>query len=169
MKVILKEDVENLGRKGDIVDVAKGYGRNYLIPRNLALRVTSLNLKMVQIEQQALRKKIEKERLSYQDLIQRLNGVILTFARKSGEKDVIFGSVSSSDIKEVLDGMGFEVDKKKIMLSEPIKRLGNYVVPIKVYLDDQAEVRVEVVREGEEKKDEEKEEKSGEDSEAKPE
>lgn len=161
MKVILKEDIENLGRKGDIVEVAAGYGRNYLIPRKLALKITSSNLKMIKIEQQALRKRVEQERLSYQELISKLNEVRLKFERKAGEKDVIFGSVSSSDIKEALEELGFEIDRKKILLSEPIKRLGNFTVPIKVYHEDQAEIKIEVVKEGaeeEKKKEEEKKE-----------
>jgi large subunit ribosomal protein L9 len=159
MKVILKQDMENLGRRGDIVDVAPGYGRNYLIPKRLALEVTSSNMKMIEIERLALRKKLEKERTSYQDIIQKLTQTTLSFRRKSGEKDVIFGSVSSSDIKDALHEAGFEIDKKKILLEEPIKRLGNYTVPIKVFHDDLAEVKVEVVREEEETKEKKEEEK----------
>ncbi len=158
MKVILKQDMENLGRRGDIVDVAPGYGRNYLIPKRFALEVTSSNIKMIEIERQALRKKLEKERTSYQDIIQKLTQTTLSFRRKSGEKDVIFGSVSSSDIKDALHEAGFEIDKKKILLEEPIKRLGNYTVPIKVFHDDLAEVKVEVVKEEEEIKDVKEEE-----------
>ena len=147
MKVILKQDIENVGRKGDIVNVAPGYGRNYLIPRKLALQVTPSNMKMIEIEQQALKKKLEKERESYQDLIQRLNEVTLTFPRKAGEKDLIFGSVSASDIKDALDRLGLEIEKKKIVLDEPIKRLGNYTVPVKVFHDDKAVLHVEVKKE----------------------
>ncbi len=158
MKIILKQDMENLGRRGDIVDVAPGYGRNYLIPKRLALEVTSSNIKMIEIERKALRKKLEKERTSYQDIIQKLTQTTLSFRRKSGEKDVIFGSVSSSDIKDALHEAGFEIDKKKIILEEPIKRLGNYTVPIKVFHDDLAEVKVEVVREEEETKEKKEEE-----------
>jgi len=144
MKVILKHDVDNVGRKGDIINVAAGYGRNYLIPRKLALEVQSSNLKMIEIEQQSLKKKVEKERESFQDLIRRLNEVTLTFSRKAGEKDMIFGSVSAADIKEALDRLGFEVEKKKIGLDEPIRRLGNYTIPVKVFHDDKATLRVEV-------------------------
>jgi len=149
MKVILKQDVENVGRKGDVVNVSPGYGRNYLIPKKLALEVTGSNVKMIAIEQQALKKKVEQERLSYQDLIQKLNQVTLSFRRKAGEKDHIFGSVSASDIKEELDKLGFDIDKKKIALDEPLRRLGNYAVPIKVYHDDKAEIKVAVVKEEE--------------------
>ena len=147
MKVILKQDVEKLGRTGDVVNVAPGFGRNYLIPRKLALEVTASNLKMIEIERQALKKKVEQERQSFQGTIQKLNQVTLTFPRRAGEKDVIFGSVSAADIKEALDKLGFEVDKKKIHLDEPIKWLGNFTVPVKVYHEDKAEVKVVVVKE----------------------
>lgn len=150
MKVILKQDIESVGRKGDIVNVAQGYGRNYLVPKKLALEVTASNMKMIGIEQQSLKKKIEQERLSYQELIHKLNQVTLSFTRKAGEKDHIFGSVSASDIKEELDKLGFDIDKKKLILDEPFKRLGNYAVPIKVYHDDKAEIKVAVVKEEEE-------------------
>ena len=156
MKVILKQDVENLGSKGDIVDVAPGFGRNYLIPKKIALEVTSSNMKMIEIERRALKKRLEKERQSFEGLIQKLNQVVLTFKRKSGEKDMIFGSVSSSDIKDALDELGFEIDKKKILLEEPIKRLGNYSVPIKIFQEDRAEIKVEVLK-PEEEIEEEKE------------
>jgi large subunit ribosomal protein L9 len=149
MKVILKHDVDNLCRKGDVVNVAPGYGRNYLIPRKLALEVTASNLKMVAIEKQTLKKNLEKERLSYQDLIGKLNEVTVTFARKAGEKDMIFGSVSAGDIKDALNELGFEIEKKKIILDEPIKRLGNYTIPIKVFHDDKAGLKVEVRRDQE--------------------
>ncbi len=149
MKVILKQDIEKLGRKGDVVNVAAGYGRNYLLPRKLAIEVTPTNLKMIEIEKQALLKKMEQERQSFQDLIRRLNEVTLTFNRKAGEKDVIFGSVSAGDIKDALDGLGLEIEKKKVQLDEPIKRLGNFVVPVKVYQDDKAEIKVVVAKEEE--------------------
>ncbi len=156
MKVILKQDVENLGSKGDIVDVAPGFGRNYLVPKKIALEVTSSNMKMIEIERRALKKRLEKERQSFEGLIQKLNQVALTFKRKSGEKDVIFGSVSSLDIKDALQELGFEIDKKKILLEEPIKRLGNYSVPIKIFQEDKAEIKVEVLK-PEEEIEEEKE------------
>jgi large subunit ribosomal protein L9 len=150
MKVILKQDVENVGRKGEIVKVATGFGRNFLIPRKLALEVTTSNTKMIDIERQALKKKVDQERLSYQELISKLNQVSLSFARKAGEKDHIFGSVSASDIKDALDKLGFDIDKKRIALDEPLKRLGNYAIPVKVYHDDKAEIKVAVVKEEDE-------------------
>lgn len=156
MKVILKDNIENLGRKGDIVEIAPGYGRNYLIPKKLALEVSLSNMKMIEMEQQALKKRLEKEVSSYQELIQQLNQTTLSFVRKAGEKDIIFGSVSSSDVKEALDKVGFEIDKKKILLIEPIKRLGNFTVAIKVYHEQQAEVKIEVIKEEEEGKEKKK-------------
>ena len=158
MRVILKQDVENLGRKGDIVDVASGFGRNYLLPKKLALKVTPSNMKMIEIERQALKKKFEKERLSYQELIERLNRTALTFKRKAKEKDIIFGSVSASDIKDTLTELGFDIDRKKIILEEPIKRLGNYTVPVKIFYDERAELKVEVVKDEEGPEESKKEE-----------
>ncbi len=156
MKVILKENIENLGKRGDIIDVAAGYGRNYLIPRRLALEVTSSNLKMIGVEQKALKKKLEKEVVSYQSLMERLKQASLSFERKAGDKDVIFGSVSISDIKEGLDRLGFDIEKKRILLDEPIKRLGNYTVPIKVFHDERAEIKIEVKKEGKTEAEEKK-------------
>lgn len=149
MKVILKQDVENVGRKGDIVNVAPGFGRNYLIPRKMGIEVTPSNMRMVGIERQVLKKKVEQERLSFQDLIQKLNQVTISFTRKAGEKDHIFGSVSAADIKDELDKLGFDIDKKKIVLDEPLKRLGNYDVSVKVFHDDKAEIKVAIVKEEE--------------------
>ena len=146
MKVILKHDLEKVGRKGDIVNVAAGFGRNYLIPRKLAIEVTASNLKMVEIERQALKKKVEQERQSFQGTIQKLSQVTLTFPRRAGEKDIIFGSVSAGDVKEALDKLGFEVDKKRIQLDEPIKLLGEFDVAVKIYGDVTVTAKVTVVR-----------------------
>ena len=147
MRVILKQDVEKLGRRGVVVNVAPGYGRNYLIPRKMALEVTATNLKSIEIERAALKKKLEAERKSFQSLVEKLNQVTLTFTRRAGDKDVIFGSVSSGDIRDGLAGLGYDIDKKKILLDEPIKRLGNFAVPVKISMDDRAEVKIVVARE----------------------
>jgi large subunit ribosomal protein L9 len=147
MKVILRQDVEKLGRRGDVVNVAPGYGRNYLIPRKMALEVTSTNLKSIEIERAVQKKKLEAERKVHQSLVEKLNQVTLTFMRRAGEKDVIFGSVSAADVKEALDALGYDVDKKKILLDEPIKRLGNFAVPVKISTEDRAEVKIVVARE----------------------
>ena len=159
MKVILREDVPNLGRKGDIVEVAPGYGRNYLIPKKIAIEVTPSNLKMIEIERKAILKRIEKEKLSAEELAENLSKLKLTFYRKAGEKDVIFGSVTSGDIQEALEKEGYKIDKKKILIEEPIKRLGNYSVPIKIYHDVTAEINIEVLREEPKESKEEKKEK----------
>ena len=147
MRVILKQDVEKLGRRGDVVNVAPGYGRNYLIPRKMALEVTPTNVKAIEIERAVQKKKLEVERKSFQSLVEKLNQVSLTFTRRAGDKDVIFGSVSAGDVKEALDGLGYDIDKKKILLDEPIKRLGNFAVPVKVSSEDRAEVKIVVARE----------------------
>lgn len=147
MKVILKQDVEKLGRRGDVVNVAPGFGRNYLIPRKMALEVTPTNVKAVEIERAVQKKKLEAERKVHQSLVEKLNQVSLTFTRRAGEKDVIFGSVSSGDVKDALGALGYDIDKKRILLDEPIKRLGNFVVPVKVSTDDRAEVKIVVARE----------------------
>lgn len=148
MKVILKDNIENLGKKGDIVNVAPGYGRNYLVPKKMALEVTATNSKMIEMVQKSLRKGLEKEMKVYQSVIEKLTAVTLTFARKAGEKDAIFGSVSVTDIRDALAELDFEIEKKKILLDEPIKRLGNYTVPIKVFHDDKALIKLEVKKEG---------------------
>jgi large subunit ribosomal protein L9 len=147
MKVILKQDVEKLGRRGDVVNVAPGFGRNYLIPRKMALEVTPTNLKSIEIERTALKKKGEAERKTFLSLVEKLNQVSLTFTRRAGEKDVIFGSVSAGDVKEALDALGYDIDKKKILLDDPIKRLGNFAVPVKISSEDRAEVKIVVARE----------------------
>jgi len=148
MRVILRENIENLGKKGDIVKVAPGYGRNFLIPKKMAIEVTPSNARMIAIEQAALQKGFEEERSAYTELIQRLNQVSLSFSRKTSEKDVIFGSVSSTDIRDALEDLGFDIEKKKIVLDEPIKRLGHYTVPLKIFHEERAEIKIEVVKEG---------------------
>ena len=158
MKLLLRENIENLGKKGDIVDVAPGHGRNYLIPKKMAVRVTPSNMKMIEIEQKALRKGLEKEMESYNEVTERLNNTSLVFQRKTSEKETIYGSVSANDIKESLDKLGFDIEKKRILLEEPIKKIGAYRVPIRVFHEKQAEVKVEVSKEGKEK-EEKKEEK----------
>ena len=148
MKVILRDNIENLGKRGDIVDVARGYGRNYLIPNKLALEVTPSNMKMVEQQQKSLRKKLEKEVKTSQEQIEKINQIQLTFLRKAGDKDSIFGSVSLSDISKALEEKGFDIEKKKILLAEPIKKLGTYRIPVKVFHDDRAEITLEVIKEG---------------------
>ncbi|MBD3413302.1 MAG: 50S ribosomal protein L9 [Candidatus Aminicenantes bacterium] len=161
MKLLLRENIESLGKKGDIVDVAPGYGRNYLIPKELGIRVTSSNMKMIEIEQKALKKGLEKEMESYNEIIERLNNTHLLFKRKTSEKETIYGSVSANDIKEELDKLGFDIEKKRILLEDPIKKSGIYTVLVKVFHEHQGELKIEVKSEGEgkAKKEEEPEKK----------
>ncbi len=164
MKLLLKENLDNLGKKGDIVNVAPGYGRNYLIPKKLAIKVTPSNMKMIEIEQKALRKGLEKEMESYNEITERLNNTNLIFIRKTSDKDTIYGSVSANDIKESLDKLDLDVEKKRILLDEPIKKTGTFTVPVRIFQEHQAEVKVEVRKEGKEeeveKKDKEETEKA---------
>lgn len=147
MKVILRENIENLGKKGDIVNVAPGYARNYLLPKKFAYALTATNKKMIEMEQKALRKGLEKEMKSIQALIERLSQVRLSFSRKTADKETLFGSVSVTDIKDSLDQLGFEIEKRRILLTEPIKAVGVYTVAVKVFHEERAEIQVEVVPE----------------------
>jgi large subunit ribosomal protein L9 len=147
MKVILRENIENLGKKGDIVNVAPGYARNYLLPKKFAYALTATNKKMIEMEQKALRKGLEKEMKSIQALIERLNQVRLSFSRKTADKETLFGSVSVTDIKDSLDQQGFEIEKRRILLAEPIKAVGVYTIPLKVFHEERAEIQVEVIPE----------------------
>ena len=147
MKVMLRENIDNLGQRGDIVEVKPGYARNYLLPKGLAVAVTASNLKMIEMQQKALRKKLEEELSSFKELAQKLNEVSLTFYRKTTDKEALFGSVSVNDIKEALEQRGFTVDKKKILLTEPIKSIGSFQVPIKVFQSEKAVIEVQVLPE----------------------
>ncbi len=144
MEVILKEDVEKLGHRGDVVKVADGYGRNYLLPGKLAIEATAANKAVIeQMKGSAIRKaakeKGEAERLSLE-----VSAVELSFERKVGENDQLFGSVTSGDIAHALEAQGYTIDRRKIALEEPLKSLGEYHVPIKLYRDVTAHVKVTV-------------------------
>jgi large subunit ribosomal protein L9 len=149
MKLLLKENIENLGKKGDIVDVSPGYGRNFLVPKKMAVQITPSNRKMIEIEQKSLLKGLEKEIQSHQAVIDRLNQVNLEFTRKADEKETLFGSVNATDIKEALDKKGFDFEKRRIILDEPIKKLGEYKIPVKVFQEYQGEITVQVKAEQE--------------------
>ncbi len=144
MKVILKEDVDNLGVMGAIVDVAMGYGRNYLIPRNFAVEASSKNIKEYEHQKNAILVKASKIRATAEDFAEKLSALTLSIEAKAGEEDKLFGSVTSKDIAEAIAEKGMEVDKKKIQLDEPIKRLGEYDVAIKIQQDVSATVKLEV-------------------------
>lgn len=156
MKLLLKENIENLGKKGDIVDVSPGYGRNYLVPKKMAVQVTASNRNMIEIEKRALQKGLEKEIQSHQAVIDRLNQTVLSFTRKADEKDTLFGSVNVTDIKDALDQKGFDFEKRRILLDEPIKKLGEFKLPVKVFQEYQGEITIRVQGETEPEKKTEK-------------
>jgi large subunit ribosomal protein L9 len=148
MEVILKEDVEKLGHRGEIVKVAEGYGRNFLLPRKLAIEASRANKAVIEQMKAAAVRKSAKEKTSAEGLAQQLNDVQLTFERKVGEKDHLFGSVTPADIASALEGKGFNVDRRKIHLDDPLKSLGEFHVPIKLHREVTAHVKVTVNREG---------------------
>ncbi|WP_031500951.1 50S ribosomal protein L9 [Bryobacter aggregatus] len=147
MEVILREDVEKLGSRGQVVKVKDGFARNYLLPRRIAITANEGNKKIVEQERQSWLRKEAKIKVDAEGQAQLLNGITLEFARKAGEEDHLFGSVTSGDIEEGLTKKGFNVDKKKIRLEEPIKVLGEHKVIIHLYKDVDAEITVNVVKE----------------------
>lgn len=149
MKVILKEDIPKLGRMGETVDVASGYGRNYLIPQGKAVLATRRGLKAIEHERNLIQRKAELVRVDAEGLAKRISGVTLTLTRKVVDEDKLYGSVSVSDISQALEEAGVTIERKMIKLDEPIKNLGEYRIPIKVHADVTAEVDVKVVEEEE--------------------
>ncbi len=147
MQIILQEDIEKLGNRGEVVTVAEGYARNYLLPRKLALEATAGNMKRLERMRAAFAKKSAVEKGDAQKLSELLSGVALELTRKSGENDQLFGSVTSADISEALAAKGFTVDKKKIVLADPIKTIGEYDVPVKLHREVTASVKLAVKKE----------------------
>ena len=147
MKIILREDVASLGKKGTVVDVANGYGRNYLIPRGLAYLATPGNINRYEEEKKFFDARSIKEREEAQALASRLTNISCTIAKKVGENEVLYGSVTNADIAAVLKEEGFNVDKRKIVIDEPLKKLGVYNIPIKLHPEVTAELKVWVVKE----------------------
>jgi len=148
-KVLLREDVDDLGARGEIVRVRAGYARNYLLPRNLAVEATAGNVKGIEQERAALLKKEAKERATAEAQSQQIGSIVLEFKRKSGEQGALYGSVTSMDIAEALHERGYEIDRHRIHLREPLKRLGDYSVPVRLHRDVTLELQVKVVPEGE--------------------
>ena len=144
MEVILKEDVANLGHRGDVVKVADGYGRNFLLPRKLALQATLANKAVIEQMKAAASRRSAEEKVQAQALVAKLEPLTLSFTRKSGENGQLFGSVTTADIASELAAKGFEIDRRKIQLSEPIKSLGNFTVSIKLHREVAAHVAVHV-------------------------
>lgn len=147
MEIILREDIEKLGIRGDVVKVAAGYARNFLLPRRLAVEATGSNKKIVEQERQAHLRRDAKVAEEAQALAQLLSAVNLTILRKAGENDHLFGSVTAADIGDALAAQKFTVDRRKIQLDEPIRTLGDFKVPVKLHRDVTAEVSVQVKRE----------------------
>jgi large subunit ribosomal protein L9 len=147
MKLVLLEDVDKLGKRGSVVSVKDGYGRNFLIPRKLAMPATEGNLKQIELEAKKYKVKEAKEETDAQSMKGDLEKLSLTIPMKAGEADVLFGSVTPADIASALEKEGYTIDKRKIDIGEPIKRLGVYHVPIKLFRTVTAEVKVWVVKE----------------------
>jgi len=153
VEVLLREDVEHLGRRGQIVRVKAGYARNYLLPRGLAVLATAANVKAIEQEKQLLARREARERAQAEAVAERFKELVLTFPRKVGDQDMLFGSVTAMDIAAALAERGIEVDRRKILLEHPIKYLGEYTIPVKLHRDVTAEIKIHVVREEEEPKD----------------
>ena len=148
MEVILREHVEHLGRRGDLVKVADGYARNYLLPRKLALLATDSNKKQIERERAKFEIKELEEQKSAQAVADRMANVELEISRKVGETEALYGSVTSSDIADALAAKGFDIDRRKLVLADPIKKIGETDVPVKLHRDVTATVKVKVVPEG---------------------
>jgi large subunit ribosomal protein L9 len=147
MEVILKEDVEHLGHRGDVVKVADGYGRNFLLPRKLALQATDANKAVIDTMKSAAARRSASEKIQAEEQLTKLEPVSLTFTRKSGEAGHLFGSVTSADIAAELAALGFEVDRRKIELKEPLKSVGDFNVGIKLHREVTAHIKVKVAAE----------------------
>ena len=148
MDVILREDIEKLGARGDVVHVATGYARNFLLPKRLAVAATESNKKIVEQERQSHLRKEAKLQTEAEDLGKMLTGVSVTIAQKAGENDQLFGSVTAKDVAEALEKNNFTIDRRKIQLDEPIKTLGEHKLPVRLHRNVTVEVTVNVVREG---------------------
>ena len=147
MQIILQEDVEKLGTRGQVVEVAEGYARNFLLPRKLALEANAGNMKRLEKMRAAFAMKEATEKEAAQKLAELLAGVALELSRKAGENDQLFGSVTSADISEALAAKGYTVDKRKIVLADPIKLVGEYEIPVKLHREVTASVKLAVRKE----------------------
>jgi len=148
-KVLLREDVDDLGARGEIVRVRAGYARNYLLPRNLAVQATTGNVKGIEQERAALLKKEAKERATAEAQSQQMSSLELEFRRKAGEQGALYGSVTSMDLAEALKERGYEIDRHRIHLREPLKRVGEYTVPVRLHREVTMDLKVRVAPEGE--------------------
>ncbi len=149
MEVILREDVEKLGARGQMVKVASGYARNYLLPRKLAVAATESNKKIVEQERQAHLRRDAKEVADATDLGKMMANLSVTISQKAGENEQLFGSVTSKDIADLLEKQGYTIERRKIILAEPIKTLGEFKVPLRLHRDVTTEITVHVTKEAE--------------------
>ena len=147
MEVILREDIDKLGNRGEVVKVAAGYARNFLLPRRMAVAATDSNKKIVEQERQAHLRREAKEQGAAADLGKLLSAVELTIAQKAGESDQLFGSVTAADISAALEKQGYTIDRRKVILEDPIKTLGDYKVTLKLHREVSVEIPVHVVKE----------------------
>ena len=147
MEVILREDVEKLGSRGQVVKVAPGFARNFLLPKKLAVAATESNKKIVEQERQAHLRREAKEHADAADLGKMMNGVTVTVAQKAGENDQLFGSVTAKDIADLLEKQGYNIDRRIILLDSPIRTLGEHKVPVRLHRDVTAEINVNVKKE----------------------
>ncbi|HEU5180747.1 MAG TPA: 50S ribosomal protein L9 [Candidatus Polarisedimenticolia bacterium] len=147
MRIVLRETVEKLGRRGDILKVADGFARNYLLPKKLAFEATDANLKRIEQERKVREVQESRERQDAQSLADRISQLSLTAVRKVGENEALYGSVTNADVAEMMEKEGFSIDKRKILLDEPIRALGIYDVAVKLHHDVTASVKVWVVKE----------------------
>ncbi len=157
MQVILRTDIEGLGKLGDVVRVKPGYARNYLLPRNLAMEATPGNLKEFENQRRKLQEKLDKDRFDAERLAEQLQDLEVRIPVRVGEGDKLYGSVTTAMIASALAEQGFDLDKKKIELDKPVRALGEFSVPVKVYPEVRPEIKVVVVRHGEEHAQDEQE------------
>lgn len=147
MEVILKEDVIKLGSRGDVVKVAEGYGRNFLLPRKLAIEATVGNKKVIEQMRAAALRRSANEKAQAEELAKQFDGLSVSFQRRSGEHDQLFGSVTSGDLAEALEKKGFNLDRRKIQLHEPLKTVGEFTVPVKLHKEVTAHLKVFIEKE----------------------
>ena len=150
MEVILKEDVAALGSRGDVVKVAEGYGRNFLLPRRLAIEASAGNKKVIEQMKAAFVRRSAKEKAQAEELSKQFEGLSVSFQRKSGENDQLFGSVTSGDLADALAKKSFNIDRRKIQLHEPLKTLGEFVIPVKLHKEVTAHLKVVIEKEASE-------------------
>lgn len=147
MELLLREDVEHLGMRGELVKVRPGYGRNFLLPRGLAVQATAANVKAITKQREAFLKKAAADKTSAEGQAALLQSLTLEFARKVGEHGVLYGSVTSMDLAEAISANGYEIDRRKIQLSDPIKEVGEFEVPVKLHREVTATLKVVVKKE----------------------